>query len=112
MAFLEKNELEIAYSEVEIGKTYPLFGMITDILETKLGFNSPVKCVINFNILVEMQGITEEKLLTLYDRSLETGIFITTIEKCNKDADNKSIYQYEGICRTVVFGRKQEAEIQ
>lgn len=110
--FFEKNGLEVAYDTVEVGKTYPVYGMITDILDSALINTSPVKCVINFNMLVEMNGITKESFATIKDRALEPGIFITTIEKYNKDADNKVTYQYEGACSTVVFGKKQLTEVQ
>jgi hypothetical protein len=103
-----KFGLEVQSAPVELGKTYPLYGMITDIIETE---NTPVKCVVNFNILVTMNLLTPDKLEILRNRAFEPGIFITTIVKVNENPEDKNDsikYLYEGECSTVVFGKQQK----
>jgi len=104
-----KFGLEVSSAPVEVGQVYPLYGMITNILEPDE--SKPVQCVINFNILVTMYQITADKLETLRIRAFEPGIFVTKIIKVNEPADSQEDspiqYVYEGECSTVVFGRSQ-----
>ena len=94
--FFEKFGLEVASGEVEIGQTYPIYGMITKILDETPG---KVMVELNFNIKASMAIPENDKINILKERAFEPGIFVSTVT--SKD---------EGIqvdCSTVVFGKKQ-----
>ena len=95
--FFEKFGLEVTAGEVEIGKTYPIYGMITKILDESPG---QVMVEINFSIRAKMTIPEKDKIELLKERAFEPGIFVSTVK-------SKS----EGIsvdCSTVVFGRRQQ----
>jgi len=95
--FFEKFGLEVASGEVEIGQTYPIYGMITKLLDETPG---RVVVELNFSIKANMAIPEIEKINLLKERAFEPGIFVSTVT--NKDG---------GIvvdCNTVVFGRKQQ----
>jgi hypothetical protein len=95
--FFEKFGLEIAAGEVEIGQTYPIYGMITKILDETPG---SVLVEINFSIKANMAIPDPEKIELLKERAFEPGIFVSTVTQ--KDG---------GVtvdCSTVVFGRRQD----
>lgn len=95
--FFEKFGLEVATGEVEVGQTYPIYGMITKLLDETPG---QVLVEINFSIRANMSIPDKEKVEILKQRAFEPGIFVSTVT--SKD---------NGIsvdCSTVVFGRRQE----
>ena len=95
--FFEKYGLEVTSGEVEIGQTYPIYGMITEILNDTPG---EVVVKINFSITAHMEIPDQEKVDLLKQRSFEPGIFVSTVRS-----------KEEGItvdCSTVVFGKRQE----
>ena len=95
--FLDKFGLEVASGEVEVGGTYPIYGMITKVLDDSPG---NVTVEINFSINAKMAIPDEEKIELLKERAFEPGIFVSTVKS-----------KTEGIfvdCSTVVFGRKQQ----
>lgn len=100
---------DVVLDKCELGKTYPLYGMITSILS-----ESPnVTVILNHDIKLTLLLNQEEpdrtnKLNTLKDRVFEPGIFITTITNIHKDNNNP--YPIEGEVITVIFGRKQMTE--
>jgi len=88
--------LEIQPGEVSLGGTYPLYGMITQVLEDRAGL---IVCELNFGIRANL-FISDENLRgTIKERIFESGIFVSTV--VNKEP------QIEVNCRTVVFGKKQ-----
>lgn len=94
--FFEKFGLEVTSGEVEIGQTYPIYGMITKILDDTPG---NVVVEINFSITANMAIPDSTKVEVLKERAFEPGIFVSTVRS-----------KGEGIevdCSTVVFGRKQ-----
>lgn len=94
--FFEKFGLEVTSGEVEIGQTYPIYGMITKILNDTPG---NVVVEINFSITANMAIPDSAKVEVLKERAFEPGIFVSTVRS-----------KGEGIevdCSTVVFGRKQ-----
>lgn len=99
--FFEKFGLEVSTGDVEIGKTYPIYGMITNILSDR----GTISVEINFSIVASMNIQDEEKIEVLKERAFEPGIFISTVT--NKDPDGA----IEVDCQTVVFGRKHHQEI-
>ncbi len=95
--FFEKFGLEVASGEVEVGQTYPIYGMITKLLD-----ETPGKVVVelNFSIRANMAIPESEKINLLKERAFEPGIFVSTVT--SKD-DGISVD-----CNTVVFGRRQQ----
>ncbi len=97
MNFFEKFGLEVTSGEVEIGRTYPIYGMITKLLD-----ETPGKVVVelNFSIKAHMAIPEPEKITLLKERAFEPGIFVSTVTS-----------KEQGItvdCNTVVFGRRQQ----
>jgi len=95
--FFEKFGLEVTSGEVEIGQTYPIYGMITKIIDETPG---NVLVEINFAIRASMQIPDRDKVEVLKQRAFEPGIFVSTVTS-----------KEEGIvvdCSTVVFGRRQQ----
>ncbi|MCB0320373.1 MAG: hypothetical protein KDD60_05550 [Bdellovibrionales bacterium] len=94
--FFEKFGLEVASGEVEVGQTYPIYGMITKLVDETPG---NVVAELNFSIRANMIIPDEKKINLLKERAFEPGIFVSTVR--SKDGG------IEVDCSTVVFGRKQ-----
>ena len=95
--FFEKHGLEVATGEVEVGKTYPIYGMITKLLDETPG---SVLVELNYSITAHMSVPDKKNVEILRERAFEPGIFISTIR--SKD---------DGIevdCSTVVFGKRMQ----
>ncbi len=95
--FFEKFGLEVSHGEVEVGKTYPIYGMITKILTAEVG---NVVVELNFNIEAKMTIPDAAKIELLKERAFEPGIFVSTV-----------ITKEPGVkvdCSTVVFGKKAQ----
>ncbi len=88
--------LEVAQGEVEIGKTYPIFGMITKLIDDEPGH---VVAEINYNIIATMNIPDKARVEVLKERAFEAGIFFSTV---TSKEPNISVD-----CQTVIFGRKQ-----
>ena len=95
--FFEKFGLEVAAGEVEVGQTYPIYGMITKIVDDTPG---SVVVEINFSIRANMAIPDTDKIEILKQRAFEPGIFVSTV--VSKE-DSITVD-----CSTVVFGRKQQ----
>lgn len=94
--FFEKYGLEVTAGEVEIGCSYPIYGMITKIIDDTPG---EVLVELNFSIRARMSIPDPDKIELLKQRAFEPGIFVSTVR--SKDG---------GIavdCSTVVFGKRQ-----
>lgn len=92
------SELGLAISEgkVEIGKVYPIFGMITRICE---GTGDTIQVEINHQIKANLKIKSSERLEVLKQKAFESGIFVSKIvslEPC-----------VEVDCQAVIFGRSQ-----
>jgi hypothetical protein len=94
--FFEKFGYEVKFGEVEVGTTYPLYGMITKILDDTPGH---VVVEINFTIKANMSIPDQEKIELLKERAFEPGIFVSTVT-CKEP-------KIEVDCSTVVFGKRQ-----
>jgi hypothetical protein len=92
----EKFGCEVKFGDVEVGNTYPLYGMITKILDDSPG---NVVVEINFSIRANMSIPETEKIELLKERAFEPGIFVSTVT--SKDP------KIEVDCSTVVFGKRQ-----
>lgn len=95
-SFFEKFGLEVSSGEVEVGQTYPIYGMITKLLDETPG---NVVVEINFSIKATMTIPDREKIELLKGRAFEPGIFVSTVTS----KDNGILVD----CSTVVFGRRQ-----
>jgi len=95
--FFEKFGLEVTTGDVEIGKTYPIYGMITKIISDTPG---KVEVEINFSIRAHMSIPDSTKIELLKERAFEPGIFVSTVK--SKDSG------VEVDCSTVVFGKRQD----
>jgi len=95
--FFEKFGLEVSQGEIEIGKTYPIYGMITKIIEDS---GSDITVELNFSIQARMLIADMSKVELLKERAFEPGIFVSTI--VSKDP------KVTVDCSTVVFGKKQQ----
>jgi hypothetical protein len=95
--FFEKFGLEVSTGEVEIGQTYPIYGMITKVLN-----ETPGKVVVelNFSIQAHMSIPDPTKIELLKERAFEPGIFVSTVTSKENGVTVD--------CSTVVFGRRQE----
>lgn len=101
--FFDKFGLGIdmaSLDSMEVGETYPLYGMITKILSEVPG---RVVAEINFSITANLNVEDPEKIELLKGRAFEPGIFVSTL----KSKDDKTVVVD---CSTVVFGRKQNYE--
>lgn len=94
--FFEKFGLEVTTGEVEVGKTYPIYGMITKILNDIPG---GVEVELNFSIRANMAIPDTTKIELLKERAFEPGIFVSTVK--SKETG------IEVDCSTVVFGKRQ-----
>lgn len=94
--FFEKFGLEVTTGEVEIGQTYPIYGMITKLID-----DTPGKVIVelNFSIRANMAIPDQTKVDLLKERAFEPGIFVSTVTS----KDNGIIVD----CSTVVFGKRQ-----
>lgn len=88
--------LKVSSGEVEVGKTYPIYGMITKLLSDTPG---DVIVEINHNITARMSIPDPSKISILKERAFETGIFVSTVTSI--------VPSVEVDCKTVIFGRPQ-----
>ncbi len=93
---LSKLGLEVSVGDIEVGKRYPIFGMITDFVNDELG---NVIVEINFNIRARLQLLNENWIDFLKERAFETGIFVCTVLATSPRTEVE--------CETVIFGKKQ-----
>lgn len=94
--FFEKFGLEVSNGEVQVGQTYPIYGMITKMIDDTPG---NVVVEINFSIQAKMSIPDESKVNLLKERAFEPGIFVSTVvgKEPSITVD----------CSTVVFGKRQ-----
>ena len=92
----EKFGLQLAVGDVEVGQTYPIFGMITKLLNEDPG---AVVVEINHNIRARMNIPDQQRIELLKERAFESGIFISTIMSKEPTVEVE--------CQTVIFGRRQ-----
>lgn len=88
--------LEVSVGDVEVGQTYPIFGMITDVSREATG---NIVAELNHNIKAKMKLPDDTKLDILKERAFETGIFISKVTQKHPTLEVE--------CLTVIFGRKQ-----
>ncbi len=94
--FFEEMGLEVTHGQIEIGGTYPIFGMITAIIDPTPGH---VVVEINHSISAHISVTESDKIELLKERSFESGIFVATVT-----AKEPTV---EVNCKTIIFGRAQ-----
>lgn len=100
--FFEKHGLEVQSGEVEVGQTYPIYGMITKIINDTPG---SVIVELNFNIQASLSITEQDKVELIKARAFEPGIFVSTV------VSKEPFVSVD--CTTVIFGKKQTgSEVQ
>ena len=92
--------LEVKFGDVEVGQTYPIYGMITEILSDTPG---DVVVKINYNIEMRLNVEDAEKLALLKRRCFEPGIFVCLVNEIEP--------LVKGDCVTIVFGKTTTSEM-
>ena len=98
---LTENNIEVRSQDVEVGNTYPIYGMITKFLDQK---DDCLEVEINFSIRAKMVVPEADNVEILKKRSFEPGIFISEI--LSKEESGIQVK-----CNTVVFGKQKEQEL-
>ena len=96
--FFDKLGLQVALGEVEVGSTYPIYGMVTSVIDETPG---KVVVQINYSIKANMAIPETEKIELLKERAFEPGIFVSTVVEKGESITVD--------CHTVVFGKRQTA---
>jgi hypothetical protein len=94
--FFDEFGLQLAPGNIERGSTYPLYGMITKIVDETPG---SVAIEINRSIILQLAVRDEKGIETLKERIFESGIFVSKI----LETEPVVIAQ----CETVIFGKRQ-----
>ena len=81
---------------MEVGRIYPIFGMITKIVDETPGH---VIAEINSSIRVRMNIPDDSRIEVLKERAFESGVFISKITSIEEGI--------EADCQTVIFGKRQ-----
>lgn len=93
---IDELGIRLGSTEVEVGETYPIYGVITGVEE--LG-DGNVLAIINHSIKVEMYISKQDRLEVLKSRAFESGIFVGTV----KQKEPELILE----CQAVIFGKSQ-----
>ena len=96
----DKLGVQLKHDTVELGQTYPLYGMITQILSEEPG---NVRVMLNYSVELLMHIDDEEKIALLKARSFDPGIFVCTIDEVGE--------KIKASCTTVVFGKKADISV-
>jgi len=99
----ESEDVVISHSQVEVGQTYPVYGMITAILDETLLENDKhgtLLVELNKSIKVHLKINSESHLAAIKDRIFETGIFVGEVKETSPCVEIN--------CKTVIFGKKRE----
>jgi len=89
------TQLEVVKTEVHIGETYMIYGMITKIISQA---ENKVTIEINECIQAELIIIEKDQVEQLKRRAFEPAIFVSTV--LSKEDTNIKV-----ACNTVVFGQ-------
>lgn len=88
-------DLNLRREDIEVGITYPICGMITEIVESTI---HTMTVVVDhyFRLTLTLRDDDSKELIKR--RAFEPAIFISTFKS-----------KYEADCETVVFGKEQRA---
>jgi len=122
--FFDNYDLkESNVEELKLGEIYPIYGMITEILEEDLE-NSSVVVKLLPDMVLNLHIDSQDKLNLIRDRAFEPGIFMTKITEKSNLNGTRSVLDFDtlevveeitsedasnlvGHCKTIVFGKKQ-----
>ena len=93
---LDALGLEVTRSEVQVGSTYPIFGMITQFKNDTPG---EVVAEVNHNITVHLNLKDQDRVDVLKKKAFETGIFISRVLAVEPEVEVE--------CKKVIFGKPQ-----
>lgn len=102
-SFFEKFGLSVQSNPVEIGKTYPIYGMITAI---ELEEPTQLTVIINNHIRATLNIRDENHLNLVRERAMEPGIFVATFIEELVVTENNPISHLASV-KTIVFGKKR-----
>ncbi len=71
----EENGLCVKSCDVEVGKTYPIYGMITKFINDQPG---SIVVELNYGIQAELSVASDNQIEILKERLFESGIFVAT----------------------------------
>jgi hypothetical protein len=91
--FFKKYGLTVQPGEVQIGRVYPLYGAITEILDERL---ETFTIEINHGLILRCSIQDQDSIEKIKKRAFEPAIFVTEIT---------SVEPVEGECTTIVFGK-------
>jgi len=94
--FFKELGLQLSQGEVSKGGTYPIFGMITKIVDETPG---NVAVEINNQMIIRFYLHDPSGIATIKSRLFETGVFVSKVT----ETEPVVIAQ----CETVIFGKKQ-----
>jgi len=89
---IDKMGIEVKQGKVTVGETYPLYGIITRIVDDMPGCTT---IEINNQVLAHI-SVSNEYLELLKKRAFEPAIFIAKITRCEP---------IECECSTIIFGK-------
>lgn len=95
--FFNKFSLKVENSDVEVGKTYPIYGMITKIINEVPG---EVEVELNYSLIAKLNLNSADKVEAIKRHAFEPGIFVSTIVKKESEVT-------EVDCHTVIFGKRK-----
>lgn len=95
----EKFNLELTTGSLELGKTYPLFGIITKIIRERPG---EIWVEINRGISARVRMSDPKGVVQLKERLFESGIFVSSVTKLDPDIEVE--------CETIIFGRRPQLQ--
>lgn len=95
------DDLALDFRTVEVGKSYPIYAMITKIIKES---DNEIVVELNNNITANLLVTSEDKIKLIKERAFEPGIFVSTIIQNDPDIIVD--------CQTVIFGKKLNPEIQ
>lgn len=96
--FFQKYGLTVEAADVEIGKFYPLYGAITQILDPRL---ESFTIEINGGLVLRCSIQDQDAIETIKQRAFEPAIFLAEITNTEP---------VEGDCSTIIFGKRQSAQ--
>ena len=95
---LQDNKVTVKSGDVEVGRSYPLYGMMTNFIDER-----PGRVVAELNhgqIVAEFAIFDKAAIERLKSRAFDPGIFVATVEQ--------KFPQVRVSCSTVIFGTKSE----
>jgi len=93
---IQDNGVNLVYGDVELGKTYPLYGSITKFIDDR-----PGRVVAELNhgqTIVEFTLEDPKSIEQLKQRAFDVGIFVCDVVQVTP--------QIRARCSTVVFGKR------